>query len=162
MHPASEQIFDSYAEYRAAILEALRLARRTVSIFDSTLAECGLESAAAIAELERLCVETTHAEALRILIKESDHVERNCPRLAAFLNRYAHRASVRRADRDARRQSRVFLIADDMHLVTRPHEELPRGRFNRHDSATTAWFTTQFDTIWSRADGLAIGATLGI
>lgn len=162
MHSPVARSFESYTQYRSAILEVLGVARGRVAIFDRDLAECGLESSAAITELERLCSESPHTDALRILIKDRAHLERECPRLCAFLIRFAHRATVRRADPDARTQSRPFLIADDLHLAMRVHEDLPRGRINLHDGSATACFTTQFETMWVRGQSLTIGATLGI
>lgn len=162
MQTASESRFDTYADYRTAILEALRSARRRVAIFDPDLAECGLEHGDAIAELERLCGDSPHEDALRILLAEPAHLERNCPRLTAFLLRFAHRANVRRADADASLQARCFLIADDTQLVTRFHRDLPRGRFNRHDASAAACFVTQFETMWIKGAPVAIGVTLGI
>lgn len=162
MNGPEEQVFVSFAEYRAAVLDALAQARRFVTIFDPDLRECGLESRAGIRLLEELCTRATRPETLRVLLQTTAWAERECPRLLALLARYGHCATVRTAGRDARSWSQPFLIVDNLRVVTRFHVDLPKGKTASESSPALAFLSTQFETFWMNATPSALGAPLGL
>ena len=157
-----EQTFASYGEYRAALCDVLENARQTVIVFDPDLRECGLESPQGIAQLERLCSQSTRRDALRILLHSTTWLERNCPRLTRLLGHYAHCASVRTTDAEGHIWTQPFLVADDRHLVTRFHQDLPRGKRSGDGGGALTHFATQFETFWMNGDASAVGAQLGL
>ncbi|MCC4115283.1 hypothetical protein LLG90_07975 [Aromatoleum toluclasticum] len=162
MDTPREQTFDSYGEYRSAFIGALENAQQTVIIFDPDLRECGLESPQGIAQLERLCSLSTRRDALRILLHSTTWLEQDCPRLTRLLGHYAHCASVRSADTGARLWSQPFLIADASDLVTRFHQDLPRGKRSTDGSGTLAHLATQFETFWMNGGVSAVGTPLAL
>lgn len=162
MGKSSERSFDTYGEYREALLETLSLAREAVSIFDQDLRECGLESAAGINLLETLCTQSRRRDALRILVHSVTYLEQECPRLAGLLGRFGHRASVRTTDPGARAWAQPFLVADGRFLVTRFHQDLPRGKVCAAASNSSAYIGAQFETMWLHGEHHASGAPLGI
>lgn len=157
-----EQSFDSYGGYRAALFDALEHAQQTVILFDPDLSECGLESRAGIEHLERLCSRATRRDALRILLHSTAWIEKEGPRLARLLGHYAHCASVRTTGASARTWNQPFLIADERLLVTRFHQDLPRGKSITDGSGAHAPLATQFEAFWLTADASTIGTPLGI
>ncbi|NMG45206.1 hypothetical protein GPA22_15920 [Aromatoleum toluvorans] len=162
MDAPHEQSFDSYGGYRAALFDALEHAQQTVILFDPDLRECGLESRAGIAHLERLCSRATRRDALRILLHSAAWLEKECPRLTRLLGHYAHCASVRTTNASARTWSQPFLLADDNLLVTRFHQDLPRGKAITDGSGAHAHLALQFEASWLTADTSTIGTPLGI
>ncbi|WP_157058526.1 hypothetical protein [Azoarcus sp. CIB] len=162
MDTPREQIFDSYGEYRAALIGALENAQQTVIVFDPDLRECGLESRQGIAQLERLCSQSTRRDTLRILLHSTTWLQQDCPRLTRLLSHYAHCASVRTADAGARIWSQPFLIADDCHLVTRFHQELPRGKSSTDAAGSLTHLATQFETFWMNGEASAVGTPLDL
>lgn len=162
MDTPHEQTFDSYGEYRAALIGALENAQQTVIVFDPDLRETGLESPQGIEQLERLCSQSRRRDTLRILLHSTTWLQRDCPRLTRLLSHYAHCTSVRTADVGARGWSQPFLIADDRHLVTRFHQDLPRGKSSTDASGTLAHLATQFGTFWVNGETSAVGTPLGI
>lgn len=162
MREPLERYFDTYGEYREAVLETLNLAQRAVSIFDFDLRECGLESAAGIDLLAALCTRSPHRDTLRILVHSVTYLEQECPRLIRLLGRFGHRASVRTTDPGARAWTQPFLVADGRFLVTRFHQDLPRGKVCSAASSTSAYIGTQFETMWLHGERRATGAPLDI
>ncbi|NMG76730.1 hypothetical protein [Aromatoleum diolicum] len=158
----SERYLDSYGEFRDAVLEALGLAHQTVSIFDPDLREWGLESVAGTNLLEALCSQSPRPDTLRILVHTTTFLEQECPRLIGVLRRFGHCASVRTTDPGARAWTQPFLVADRHYLVTRFHQELPRGKVCFATSSTNAYVITQFETMWLRGEHHASGAPLSI
>lgn len=161
MQAPEEVGFDSYAEYRTAVLAAVGRAQETVAIFDPDLRETGLESAEGLALLEGLCARSGRHDTLRILLHSTSWLEKECPRLLGLLGRYAHCASVRTSDTGARAWPQPFLLADDRHLVTRFHHDLPRGK-TAGPSNVLAQLSTQFETFWMNGERRAAGVPLGI
>jgi len=162
MSTSSERSFDTYGEYREAVLEALGMARQAVSIFDPDLRECGLESLAGINLLQTLCSQSPHCDTLRILVHSATFLEQECPRLISLLGRFGHRASVRTTDPGSRAWTQPFLVADGRYLVTRFHQDLPRGKVCFTMSSTNAYVVTQFETMWLHGERHATGAPLSI
>lgn len=162
METPEERTFDSYAEYRAAVLEALTEAQQTVAIFDPDLRDSGLENQAAVALLEALCGRSRRTDAVRILLHSTAWLEKECPRLLRLLARYGHCARVRTTPPGARGWKQPFLCVDGQRLVTRFHQDLPKGKICASASTTTAYFSTQFETFWTSGDDAAVGVPLGI
>ncbi|AYH45123.1 hypothetical protein [Azoarcus sp. DN11] len=162
MDAPHEQSFDSYGGYRAALFDALEHAQQTVILFDPDLRECGLEIRAGIEHLERLCSRVTRRDALRILLHSTTWIEKECPRLTRLLGHYAHSASVRTTNTSARTWSQPFLIADNSRLVTRFHQDLPRGKAITGGSDAQAHLATQFEASWVTAETSTVGTPLGI
>lgn len=157
-----ERPFDTYAEYRSAVIESLQAARQTVDIFDPDLAECGLESLTGIALLEGLCAGSRQRDSLRILVHATTCLEQECPRLVGLCARHAHCVAVRTTDAGAKAWTQPFLIADGETVVTRFHQDLPRGKTCTAGSTTVATLRTQFETMWRNGEPCNPGIPLGI
>lgn len=157
-----ERRIDSFADYRDTMREVLARARRTIAIFDPDLAECRFEQRDNLALLESFCRDATREDALRIVVCSTDYLERECPRLAALLTRYRHRASVRVANEGPCGDIAPVAIVDGVHLLTRFHPDAPRGKLRTDDPASAAGPLLQFETLWLNGASRTIGASLGI
>ncbi len=157
-----ERLFDSYTEYRAAVLEALGLARSGLRIFDPDLAETGLESMAGVEALQALARTSPHQDAIRILLRDPAYLEREAPRLLHFVGRFGHRVAVRVVAEGSQLGDQAFLVADDRHFLVRFHTDRPRGKFCADDGEAAALAVAQFDTAWLAAQPGPSGAGLGI
>lgn len=158
----TEQTFDSYGDYRAALFAAIGNARQTLIMFDPDLHETGLESPQGIALLERLCAQSTRRDAVRILVHTTGWIERECPRLTRLLAHHSHCTCVRTVDPGARSWSQPFLIADERHVVTRFHQDLPRGKIGTDGAGGLALLATQFETFWMNGEASAVGTPLAL
>jgi hypothetical protein len=154
--------FDTYAAYRAALLAALDLAHQSVVLFDPDLRMTGLEAPHGIAALERFCAGATREDCVRIVVHAPDFIERDCPRLRNLLARFGHRLRVRVSPAALRHWSQPFLVVDRTHLVTRFHQDAPRGKICLDDARSAAITFAQFETLWISAQQGPTGAPLGI
>lgn len=159
MNPSPARPFDTFADYRRAVLDALGAAHHSIAIFDPDLAECGLETSSALEFLEHFCLEARRDDALRILLLDHSHLEKRCPRLCALLLRFAHRVGIRLADADAQRSTRPFILVDHNRVVSRFDRRLPRGC---DETTDIACFITQFETLWTRGTPYTPCAVLGL
>ena len=162
MEALSPRPFDSYIEYRSAMLAALEAATSTIAMFDPDLSEAGLENPASIAALERLCRTSPRRDALRVLVHSSDFAERECPRLVAVIGAFGHRAAVRVASTRFRSWRQPFLVADARHVVTRFDQDGPRGKLAVEDERTASMLLAQLETMWIDGTPTTTGAPLGI
>jgi hypothetical protein len=156
------RFFDTYAAYRAALLEALELARQQVVLFDPDLRMTGLETPRGIAALERFCAGATREDGARIVVHAPHFLERECPRLLTLLARFGHCLRVRVSPAVLRHWSQPFLVIDGTHLVTRFHQDAPRGKICLDDTRSAAITFAQFETLWISARQGPTGAPLGI
>jgi hypothetical protein len=158
------QEFDTYAAYRAALLDAIGRAEREILIFDPDLGETGLESPHAAEALQRFLLHASGRDCLRAVLADTTRLDRNSPRLLRLLGSYGHKFAVRIVSHDdpLRALPQPFAIIDRRHLVTRFHEEHPRGKACFDDPATCAPFFAQFETIWIDAQPAQSGAVLGL
>jgi hypothetical protein len=159
---SSARFFDTYAGYRAALLEALELAHSDIALFDPDLRLTGLETPSAIASLERFCTGAMREDSARIVVHGPHYIERDCPRLLGLLSRFGHRLRVRITNATGRSLSQPFLVVDGIHLVTRFHQDGPRGKICLDDNRSAAITFAQFETIWIAAHQGPTGAPLGI
>jgi len=162
MDRPSQRRFDTYVEYRAAMLAALGFATRTLAIFDPDLRESGIENPAAIAALESLCRASPRRDAVRIVVRSIDFVERECPRLVALIGAFGHCAGVRVSSPPFRNWSRPFLVADERHLVTRFDQDRPRGKVGIDDLRSVSPLLAQFETMWISGESTRASVPLGI
>ena len=162
MEVLSPRRFDSYTEYRSAMLAALEVAVGTIAIFDPDLREAGLENSASIAALDRLCRTSPRRDALRILVHSVGFTERECARLVRLMGTFSERAALRVTDTPFRSWSQPFLVVDERHVVTRFDRDGPRGKLTVEDMRTSAMLLAQFETMWISGTPVLTGAPLGI
>ncbi len=162
MEALSSRRFDSYTEYRFAMLAALEAATSTIAIFDPDGREAGLETPPSIAALERLCRRSPRRDALRVLVHSPDFAERACPRFVALIGAFSHRAAVRVTSPQFRNWTQPFLIADARHVVTRFDQDGPRGKLAVEDERTASMLLAQLETMWINGAPTTTGASLGI
>lgn len=164
MSSPTVQEFDTYAAYRAALLEAIRRAEREIVLFDPDLGETGLESQDGAEVLKHFLVRASGRECLRALLVDTGRLDRASPRLLHLLGTYGHKFAVRTAPGDDPLQAlhQPFAVIDRSHLVTRFHEDRPRGKACLDDPAACAPYFAQFETIWINAQPAQSGAVIGL
>ncbi|THF64209.1 DUF7931 domain-containing protein [Pseudothauera rhizosphaerae] len=163
MSDTTEQTFDTYAAYRAALLDAVERAERTIVLFDPDLGETGLESPAGAEAVGRFLRQASGEDCLRVLLASTDLLDKHSPRLLHLLATHAHRFAVRIGSGETLQpQPQPFAVVDGKHLVTRFHRDRPRGKASLDAPADCAPFFAQFETMWINAQPAQSGATLGI
>ncbi|MDR2032488.1 MAG: hypothetical protein LBP86_09640 [Azoarcus sp.] len=151
---------DTWSGYRDAVAELLAEARTHVIVFDPDLAETGLESPPCTASLAALVRRELPKDAIRFLLRDPSHLERDCPRLMRILADFGHRFAVRRLrpEQIEHAPESAFVIADGESVVLRFHHASPRGRVNRGGDPGVAELLTLFETLWLEAEQGPTGA----
>jgi hypothetical protein len=162
MAMTEERTFDTYALYRAAVLELFEHATHRIVLFDPDLGETGIESMRGMELLSGFCDRAIHADALRIAVHHADYIERDCPRLLNLVSRYGHRMAIRVTTPQYHNWQQPYLVVDDMHLVTRFHHDQPRGKICYDAAAVAAPLLTHFEAVWLHVQPGPTGASLGL
>lgn len=162
MEALSPRRFDSYSEYRCAMLAALEAATSTIAIFDPYLREAAVESSASILALDKLCRTSPRRDALRLLVHSPDFAVREYPRFVAVISAFSHRAAVRVTRPQFRNWRQPFLVADARHVVTRFDQDGPRGKVAVEDARTASMLLAQFETMWIDATPATTVTPLGL
>lgn len=157
-----EVVFDTYAGYRAHLLDTLRGAQHSLLIFDHDLAQTGLEEAAGIEAIDTLARAAAGEERIRILVRTPEHIERHCPRLLRLVERFGPRVRIKVAGEGVAVPDSCFAIADGRGFVTRFHRDRPRGKRIDGSNPETSRHAAQFETMWVSAKNGPTGAPLGI
>ncbi|MDR2260107.1 MAG: hypothetical protein LBE06_04065 [Azoarcus sp.] len=150
----------TWSDYRDAVAGLLADTQTRLTVFDPDLAETGLESPQCAASLAVLVGRDPPGEAIRFLLRDPSHLERDCPRLMRILADFSHRFTVRvlRPEQIERAPESAFIIADSDNVALRFHHAFPRGRVNRGDSAAAAELSALFETFWLEAEQGPTGA----
>lgn len=162
MNEAVETPIDSWTDYRSAALELIGRAESTVLLLDPDLSQTGLEGSAGIEQLIAFLRRSVHAGAIRILLRDAAHLERNCPRLLDLLARFGHRIAIRIMGASQSLPEAAFMIADSRHLLIRFHHEQARGKLFTDAPQATADRSAQFETLWIDAEIGPSGVVLGL
>lgn len=163
MTDSQEYPFDTYADYRSALLKLIEQAQREIILFDPDLRETGLESPAGAEALTAFLSRSSGRECLRMVLQDADPLAHESPRLIRLLGNFAHKFVVRIDGSDTLRPlHQPFAVIDGVHLVTRFHRDRPRGKLCINDVAACAPLRAQFETIWATAEPGPSGAALGI
>ncbi|MDR0715839.1 MAG: hypothetical protein LBF50_00265 [Azoarcus sp.] len=151
---------DTWSDYRDAVAGLLADTQTHFVVFDPDLAETGLESPQCAASLAALVRRASPGDAIRFLLRDPSHLERDCPRLMRILADFSHRFTVRvlRPEQIERVPESAFVIADGDNVVLRFHHAFPRGRVSRGDSPAAAELLALFETFWLEAEQGPTGA----
>ncbi|AWI73949.1 hypothetical protein CEW83_00860 [Parazoarcus communis] len=154
--------FDTWSDFRGALLELVGRAQSTLLLSDPDLGETGFESSAGIEALTAFLQRSAQPLAIRILLKDAAYLEQRCPRLLGLLSRFSQRMMVRVASDVRAVPDAPFAIADGKHLVTRFHHERARGKHCTDDPQSTSVHIAQFETLWASGETGPNGVQLGL
>ncbi|GIK85317.1 MAG: hypothetical protein BroJett026_07980 [Betaproteobacteria bacterium] len=159
--PPEERRLDTIAAQREAIDALLALATQRVHVFDRDLADGGWDTAARAEALKAFLRRSRTAE-LRIVVHDTRHLERSCPRITALLRGYAHAMAVWRTGPEARSASDALVIVDARHALHRYHVDQPRATLLLSMPQAVEPLATRFDEIWATGEPALGGSVLGL
>lgn len=123
----SETTFDTLQAYHEAVIQVLERAQRTIDCLDTDLARSALPGARAV-ELLGQFLNARRDARLRLLLHDSGHLARHCPRLLDLYRQRGHQITIAELAEEHRREMRVFVSADGRDLATRFHAAQARGK----------------------------------
>lgn len=152
---------DGAQEYTTAIDEVIGHAKKRLRVFDYDLSEGGYNSPQRF-ELLRDFLLSSRANRLQLVVHETGHLTRYCPRLMLLLTQFGHAIQINQTTEDAKSVYDPFVIADGEHFVHRFHYESPRAVMALHDVAGSQLLSQHFDELWGASAPAVFASTLGL
>ncbi len=153
--------FDTEAAFQSAIDLLLEQAGDELRIFDPDLSALRLNSPARIERLERFLF-ASRARRLYIVVHDTEHLTRYCPRTMSLLARFAHAIQVYRTGEEIRMLQDSFLVIDSKHYLRRPVARFSRGALGLHDETEALAMRGRFMEIWAASLPGVTATTLGL
>lgn len=161
MDEATYERFDTSAGFQAAIERLLAQPGRELRIFDPDGASLRLNDSPRIAGLERFLA-ASRTRRLYLVVHDTDHLTRFCPRLLALLRRYAHAMQINRTQEHIRELQDAFLVLDSQHYVRRPQASFYRGAIGLGDETEALAMRARFMEIWEASVPGVSSTTIGL
>ena len=159
--PPHYERFDTEAAFQAALDRVLEQAGRELRIFDPDLAALRLNSPERVAHMERF-LQASRTRRLYMVVHDTGHVTRHCPRMMSLLARYSHAIQINQTHQEIRELQDSFLVLDAMHYLRRPVARLFRGALDLNDENEALAMRGRFGEIWSASFPAVAPTTLGL
>jgi len=163
--PAAEQRFyerfDTEAKFQAALDRLFGLPGRELRIFDPNFAALRSNSPARIATFESF-LKTSRTRRIQVVLHDTGHLMRECPRMMSLLARYAHLIQVNQTQPEIRNLQDAFLVLDAAHYVRRPVARYFRGGAGVNDESDALAMRARFQEIWAASYPAVSATTVGL
>ncbi len=161
MDEASYERFDSSAGFQAAVERLLAQPGRELRIFDRDGSALKLNDSARIESLERF-LSASRTRRLYMVVHETDHLTRHCPRMLGLLARFAHLMQINRTHERIRDLQDSFMVLDSQHYVRRPVAAFYRGAMGLGDENEALAMRSRFMEIWEASYPGVSSTTVGL
>ncbi len=161
MDEAVYERFDTSEGFQAAVERLLQQPGRELRVFDPDGAALRLNDPARVAQIERF-LQASATRRLYMVLHDTGHVERHCPRLMSLLARYAHAIQINRTHEAIRELQDAFLVLDSAHYLRRPVASCFRGALGLGDENEALAMRGRFGEIWSASFPAVSSTTLGL
>ena len=161
MNETSYERFDDRAGFQAAVERLLEQPGRELRVFDPDGAALLLNDAPRIERLERFLL-ASRTRRLYLVLHDTEHLTRQCPRMLTLLRRFAHAIQVNRTDETIRELQDAFLVLDSLHFVRRPVAQFFRGAIGLNDDTEGLAMRGRFTEIWSASFPAVSATTAGL
>jgi hypothetical protein len=153
--------FDTKQAFQAAVERLLEQPGRELRVFDPDGAALRLNDPARIEGLERFLL-ASRTRRLYLVVHDTDHLTRQCPRLLALLRRFSHAIQINQTQEEIRDVQDAFLLLDAVHYVRRPVASLFRGAMGLGDENEGQALRGRFGEIWAASSPAVSGTTVGL
>jgi hypothetical protein len=155
------ELFDTEAAFQAALDRILEQAGRELRIFDPDLAALRLNAPERVARVERF-LQASRTRRLYMVVHDTGHVTRYCPRMMVLLARYSHVIQINQTHHEIRELQDSFLVLDALHYLRRPVARFFRGALGLNDENEALAMRGRFGEIWSASFPAVAPTTLGL
>ena len=161
MDEASYERFDSAAGFQDAVDRLLAQPGRELRIFDPDGAALRLNDSSRLAGLEAFLA-ASRTRRLYLVLHDTDHLTRHCPRMLGLLARYSHAIQIHRTHEHIREIHDAFLVLDSQHYVRRPVASFYRGAIGLGDETEALAMRSRFMEIWEASFPGVSATTAGL
>ena len=153
--------FETQADFQQAVDALLVQDGRILSIFDPDLAPLQLNSPPRVALFERFLRES-RTRKIQIVVHDTDHLTRQCPRMMGLLKLFTHAIQINRTHEEIRNLQDSFMVLDTRHHVRRPVATQYRGAIGLNDETEAQAMRSRFTEIWASSFPGVSSTTLGL
>jgi hypothetical protein len=153
--------FDTKEGFHAAVDRLLEQPGRELRVFDPDGAALRLNDAGRIERLEGFLL-ASRTRRLYLVVHDTDHLTRHCPRLLTLLRRFSHAMQINRTHEEIREVQDAFLLLDSVHYVRRPVAQLFRGAMGLGDETEGQALRGRFAEIWAASYPAVSSTTVGL
>ena len=161
MDEAIYERFDTSAGFQGALERLLGQPGRELRVFDPDGASLRLNDSARVEQLERFLL-ASRTRRLFMVVHDTDHITRHCPRMITLLGRFAHAIQINRTHPEIRELQDAFLVLDSQHYVRRPVATFYRGAMGLGDEVEGLAMRQRFMEIWEASYPAVSGTTVGL
>jgi hypothetical protein len=161
MDEAIYERFDTAAGFQGAVERLLAQPGRELRIFDPDGASLRLNDPLRIAQLEQFLA-ASRTRRIYVVVHDTDHITRHCPRLLALLARYSHMVQIHRTHEHIRSLQDAFLVLDSQHYVRRSVAAFYRGAAGFGDEVEALAMRQRFMEIWEASFPGVSSTTVGL
>jgi hypothetical protein len=159
--PPHYERFDTEGAFQAALDRILEQDGRELRIFDPDLAALRLNSPERVARVEHF-LRASRTRRLYMVVHDTGHVTRHCPRMMGLLARYSHAIQINQTHQEIRELQDSFLVLDALHYLRRPVARFFRGALGLNDENEALAMQGRFGEIWSASFPAVAPTTLGL
>ena len=153
--------FDTNEGFQTAVDRLMEQPGRELRVFDPDGAALRLNDPQRIERLDRFLL-ASRTRRIYLVVHNTDHITRQCPRLLTLLRRFAHAMQINRTHEEIREVQDAFLLLDGMHYVRRPVASLFRGAMGLGDENEGQALRGRFGEIWSASYPAVSSTTVGL
>lgn len=157
--PRHERL-DTIADQIAALDELVRLARRSIRVFDVDLSDMGWNSMARADALAAFLRRSTHAR-LDIIVHDTRYLEGYGARLQLLHQRFGHAITFCKTGPEAKAARDPLTIVDSRHYLHRFDIEQPRAALGIEQPHAAIPLINRLDDIWATRESTLPGSLLG-
>jgi hypothetical protein len=161
MDQAVYERFDSAEGFQAAVERLLGQPGRELRVFDPDGAALRLNDSSRVGALERFLA-ASRTRRLYLVLHDTDHLTRHCPRMLGLLARYSHAIQIHRTHEHIREIQDAFLVLDSQHYVRRPVASFYRGAIGLGDEPEALAMRSRFMEIWEASFPGVSATTAGL
>jgi hypothetical protein len=145
------QVLTNVAEVRAAVIQVMGAANRTLSIMTHDLEPDVYDHDDFLETLKRFILARTFAR-VRVLILEPTRVVLSASRFVAMGRRLNSYIEFRRVMPEVPDHPEAFFIADEQALVYRARAESWDGMSDTYEPAVARMYLTKFESLWNACE----------
>jgi hypothetical protein len=153
--------FDTNEGFQACVERLLAQPGRELRVFDPDGAALRLNEAPRISALANFLL-ASRTRRIYLVVHNTDHLTRQCPRLLSLLRRFSHAMQINRTHEEIREVQDSFLLLDSMHYVRRPVAALFRGAMGLGDETESQALRGRFGEIWAASYPAVPSTTIGL
>ncbi|HEY2338835.1 MAG TPA: hypothetical protein VGI18_15880 [Burkholderiales bacterium] len=153
--------FDDRAGFQAAVDRLLEQPGRELRAFDPDGSALQLNEPGRVDKIANFLL-ASRTRRVYLVVHDTDHITRHCPRMMALLARFAHAIQINRTHEEIRELQDAFLVLDSLHYVRRPVAQFFRGAIGLGDETEGLAMRSRFGEIWSASFPAVSATTAGL